>query len=244
MSNSNTTTRLCLDLPAEDAAQTDSIPKQLAFLSAHLDIACIKLPPEDSDIERNYTTKTRALITMLQEKGIAVIADLTTQGPVDQRKSFEKALEKTVRARLDGIHMGDDTELFARAREVLGEDAIIGCDCRASKHQAMLLGEAGADYIAPGSLSEGQEGPERETGSEDLICWWQQLFEVPCVAGPVADRARLEALLEIPADFVLLSPELWQQLYEDRDFLSMLAAHCPPLAAIDQGGSACAPDSL
>ena len=67
----------------------------------------------------------------------------------------------------------------------------------ANRHEAMLAGEADADYVW-------------FDGSNDLVTacalanWWQALFEVPAVAAGPSDRESLSALIETRAEFVAL----------------------------------------
>ena len=48
--------------------------------------------------------------------------------------------------------LGMDDMDITEARELLGPDMIIGATCKNSKHQAMIAGEAGADYVAFGAF--------------------------------------------------------------------------------------------
>jgi thiamine-phosphate pyrophosphorylase len=100
---------------------------------------------------------------------------------------------------MDGVHIRADAERLAEARRVLGADKSIGVSCGFSRHEAMLMAEGGADYVAFG-----------ETGAADLderaemIGWWSEVFEVPCVAwlrdGESFDEAR--DLVRAGADFL------------------------------------------
>ena len=109
-----------------------------------------------------------SIVELLQSRNIAaLIAD-------------DASLARQLRT--DGVHLTwskDQLERFAEAREILGARFIIGVDAGRSRDDAMTLGEAGADYIAFGP---GEAQP-------DLIAWWAEIFEVPCVAFDVADRA-------------------------------------------------------
>jgi thiamine-phosphate pyrophosphorylase len=98
---------------------------------------------------------------------------------------------------------------YGAAREVLGPRAIVGADAGRSRHDAMSLGEAGADYVGFGIPAHvGDRGTARER-QLDLVEWWSELFEVPCVALD-ADRDDLAALAGAGADFVALSADLAQ----------------------------------
>ena len=51
----------------------------------------------------------------------------------------------------DGVHVGQDDMSAAKARELLGEDAIIGVTAR-TVEQALAAQEAGADYLGSGAV--------------------------------------------------------------------------------------------
>jgi thiamine-phosphate pyrophosphorylase len=102
----------------------------------------------------------------------------------------------------DGVHLGAQSHgiaCYQDARGVLGAGAIIGADCSASRHAAMSLAEAGADYIAFGASPSGcAEARERR---DALVAWWAEIFEVPCVALDVATAPEAVALRAAGADF-------------------------------------------
>ena len=80
----------------------------------------------------------------------------------------------------DGVHLRAGEETLADARNLLGEQKSIGVSCVLSRHEAMLMAEGGADYIAFGEFSAlGDAGAEDVA---DMIEWWAEIFEVPCVA--------------------------------------------------------------
>ncbi len=234
MSVSLPTSRLYLTLPDIAPEQFERTGEQLDHLAACLDIACINLTLDHHwDTARAQPgADQKKLIIFLQQKNIAVLADLTATNGKSDRKSFEKALEQARIMSCDGIHMTADTELYDRARAVLGADAIIGAQCGSSRHLAMQLGEKGADYIAfgnePPQIQSGRAGELGDIPDQlELVSWWQELFELPCVADQIHERTQLENLLDINTDFIALDPVFWSDLAEDQDFLSWLATRCP-----------------
>jgi thiamine-phosphate pyrophosphorylase len=99
----------------------------------------------------------------------------------------------------DGVEV-TDRAAYDAARKRLGASAIVGADCGASRHFAMEMAEAGADYVG---LANGGEG-----GSE-LIAWWGELFEVPCVALDPVGPDGAGALAGLGADFVRPAEAMW-----------------------------------
>ena len=238
MSADTNVTRLYLTLPPFAPDQLEPVRELLDHAISSLDIACVNLTLDETGggpgLSKDQQDQ-KSLISNLQKKNIAVLADITSGHYADNRKSFEKALENARNIGCDGLHMNADAVLFERAREVLGSDPIIGVDCAGSRHAAMQLGELGADYVGFGSPHDAQdhdlnkqiiennaEQQEPETVLE-LVNWWQQLFEVPCVALNITDQFKIEDLLGIPADFIAI--EL--NLSDDTEFLTWLATKCP-----------------
>ena len=109
----------------------------------------------------------------------------------------------------DGVHLGQDDGDVRGAREALGREAQIGVTCHASRHLAMEAGEAGADYVAFGSFfpsgtKESEHRPELE-----ILRWWQQIFEIPCVAIGGITPANCGPLVIAGADFLAASSSVW-----------------------------------
>jgi thiamine-phosphate diphosphorylase len=51
----------------------------------------------------------------------------------------------------DGVHVGQDDMSASRAREILGQDAIVGVTAR-TVEQALAAEKAGADYLGSGAV--------------------------------------------------------------------------------------------
>ena len=117
------------------------------------------------------------------------------------------ALAKRLEA--NGVHLGQDDGDPRDARAALGREAQIGVTCHASRHLAMEAGEAGADYVAFGSFySSNTKNSEHRPGPE-LLSWWQQIFEIPCVAIGGITPANCVPLIAAGADFLAVSHAVW-----------------------------------
>ncbi|TIX50209.1 thiamine phosphate synthase [Alteraurantiacibacter aquimixticola] len=117
------------------------------------------------------------------------------------------ALAKRLKA--DGVHLGQQDGDPREVREELGHEIQIGVTCHDSRHLAMEAGEAGADYVAfgaffPSSTKETSHKPEPE-----LLTWWQDLFEIPCVAIGGITPENCGPLIEAGADFLAVSGAVW-----------------------------------
>jgi len=109
----------------------------------------------------------------------------------------------------DGAHVGQSDMGYHEARKTLGEDAIVGVTCNASKHLAMTAGEAGADYVAFGAFYETSTKEAKFGADLEILNWWSELFEIPCVAigGITTQNAR--PIIEAGADFLAVSGGVW-----------------------------------
>ena len=119
------------------------------------------------------------------------------------------ALAKRLKA--DGVHLGQDDGSPREAREELGRDAQIGVTCHASRHLAMEAGEAGADYVAFGAFfdSTTKDKGDAERPTLELLAWWAEIFEIPCVAIGGITPENCRPLIEAGADFLAVSGAVW-----------------------------------
>ncbi|MEW5962808.1 MAG: thiamine phosphate synthase [Pseudomonadota bacterium] len=131
----------------------------------------------------------RAALELAQKDGIAALIE------------DDDALARALGA--DGVHLtwsSDIEQRFRQARETVGGRAIVGVEAGSSRHDAMTLGEAGADYVAF-SIAAGDTEAAR-ADRLDLCAWWSEIFEVPCVAFDCADAEDARDLAEAGVDFL------------------------------------------
>lgn len=155
-----------------------------AALAAVFIPSVLLVPPAGQSFDQ---ATTRQLVELAQSKGAAALL-------LD-----EPDLARQLKA--DGIHLPDGKDLndrYQAARKTLGGGRIVGVQV-SSRHDAMVLGEAGADYIAFGRLSSAEEAREKQL---ELIAWWAELFEVPCVALGSSTVNEAVTLARSGADFV------------------------------------------
>jgi thiamine-phosphate pyrophosphorylase len=117
------------------------------------------------------------------------------------------ALAKRLRA--DGVHLGQGDGSAQEARQALGREAQIGVTCHASRHLAMEAGDAGADYVAFGSFFASQTKASEHRPEPELLTWWQELFEIPCVAIGGITPSNCAGLVAAGADFLAVSGAVW-----------------------------------
>ncbi|MBO9518945.1 MAG: thiamine phosphate synthase [Porphyrobacter sp.] len=109
----------------------------------------------------------------------------------------------------DGVHLGQGDGDVREARDVLGRDAQIGITCHASRHLAMEAGDAGADYVAFGAFYPSTTKATEDRPEPEILSWWQNLFEIPCVAIGGITPNNCTPLIEAGADFLAVSGAVW-----------------------------------
>jgi thiamine-phosphate pyrophosphorylase len=109
----------------------------------------------------------------------------------------------------DGVHLGQQDGKVKEARALLGREATIGVTCHDSGHLAMVAGEAGADYVAFGAFYPTATKIPPAMASPEILSWWAELFELPCVAIGGITPENAAPLVEAGADFIAVSSGVW-----------------------------------
>ena len=155
------------------------------------DIAAVLLRLEEAD-ERTLVNRIKTVAGPVQRRDVAVLIDGHP--------------EIVARAGADGAHL-TGIEALAAALPLLKPDRIAGCGGLRSRHDAMLAGEAAADYIMFGEPDRRGGRPPFEA-IEERLSWWAELFEPPCV-GYAAELDEVAALAQAGADFIALGDWIW-----------------------------------
>lgn len=162
------------------------------LLSAVLDAAPVATVIVEPDNGGSFAARhVQPLIVLAQKRGVATLL----AGDAD--------LARTLKA--DGAHIAWSPKCetaYRDAREALGSRFILGADAASSRDDAMTLGELGADYVAFGVQTEINEQDKARERRLDMVAWWAEIFEVPCVALDVASAEEAGALAAAGADFV------------------------------------------
>ncbi len=153
-------------------------------------VASVLIKPRAGD--KLGAGEVKPLVDLCHKADIAVVLDGDAQ------------LARTLRA--DGVQVraGDDSlAAYDEARDILGAGAIVGVDANGSRHLAMAAGEAGADYVAFGltEVDRGAMADDTAMARDDLLAWWAEIFEVPCVALDVATLEDAAAVAATGVDF-------------------------------------------
>ncbi len=136
-------TRPQIYLITPPALDLDLFPGQLAAVLDSTEVACVRLAlaSRDQDI---VARAADALREVTHARDVALV--------------IEGHLVLAERLGLDGVHLNDGARSVRQARKDLGDDAIVGAFCRASRHDGISAGEAGADYVAFGPVGASDLG--------------------------------------------------------------------------------------
>jgi thiamine-phosphate pyrophosphorylase len=164
------------------------------------DVACLQIrlksregvAPPDSHI----LSLGRHIVARAQDRGVAVL--------VNDRPDL------AVELGADGAHIGQGDMPYAQARKLVGPSGIVGVTCHDSRHFAMEAGEAGADYVAFGAFHPTDTKDASTRAESDLLTWWQDLMEVPCVAIGGITTVNARPLVQAGADFLAVSAGVWK----------------------------------
>ena len=109
----------------------------------------------------------------------------------------------------DGVHVGQLDASYEDARNLVGPDGIVGVTCHASRDFAMQAAEKGANYVAFGAFYTSGTKTPKYHADPDILTWWQEMMEIPCVAigGITVDNSPV--LIEAGADFLSVVAGVW-----------------------------------
>jgi thiamine-phosphate pyrophosphorylase len=158
------------------------------------DVACVQLrlkPADDDAIQR----AAEALLPVAQQRGVAFL--------MNDRPDLALATG------CDGVHVGQEDASYAEARRILGLGRIVGVTCHGSRHLAIEAAEAGADYVAFGAFFPSPSKPVKHHADADILRWWSELMEVPCVAIGGITPENCRPLVEAGADFLAVISAVW-----------------------------------
>lgn len=109
----------------------------------------------------------------------------------------------------DGAHVGAEDMPAAAARRVLGAGSTLGVSCYASRDLALRAGEDGADYVAFGSFFPSGTKQTGIRADVELLRWWSELMELPCVAIGGITAENCAPLVRAGADFLAVITAVW-----------------------------------
>src|SRR5439155_1863541 len=172
--------RLYLVTPQDAAGLADRLAEALA--AADIAAVLLRLPQGEEAVGADHA---KAIAPTVQNKGAALLLDGDA--------------ELLVRLGADCAHLGR-IEALAAALPTLKPAHIAGCGRLTTRHEAMIAGEAGADYVMFGEPDSTGRRPSFDAVTE-RVAWWAELFQIPCV-GFAAALEEIGPLASAGADFV------------------------------------------
>ena len=173
-------------------AGTGAVERVTAAMAV-ADIATLIIAPADGGVA-------------LDAAGVKPLVDLAQSNNVAALLADNAALACTLKA--DGVHLTwseDVAARYAEAREILGSRFIAGADAGHSRHTAMALGEANADYIAFGIPPHVEDRDAACEGRLEIVAWWAEIFQLPVVAFDVESVDDAAGLVRAGADFIAIT---------------------------------------
>ncbi len=159
------------------------------------DVAAVQLRLKQADDDA-WRRTIDALRPVAQSRGVAFL--------LNDRADLVRATG------CDGAHVGQTDMAAPEARKLLGRGLTLGVTCHDSRDLAMEAGEAGADYVAFGAFfpTTTKEAPTR--AEPELIAWWAELMELPCVAIGGINAENCASLVQAGASFLAVVGAVWQ----------------------------------
>lgn len=165
----------------------------LADVMDRFPVACLRIPGAGTEDELGRIADLAREIAHARD--VAVVID--------------DHVQLALRHGLDGVHLTGGARGVRFARKELGQDAIVGAFCAASRHDGMTAAEAGADYVSFGPCGPTALGQGATAGFE-LFQWWSEMIEAPVVAEGALTPALIGQLAPV-TDFIALGAEIWSE---------------------------------
>lgn len=153
------------------------------------DVASVIIPMGELS-ETQYRVHAIKLVSIIQAAGAAAILVGDTQ--------------VLGRHEADGLFIASGVNDLIEGLEKFSPKKIIGFGGIKDRHQAMVAGDIGPDFVFFGKLN-GDIKPEPHRKNIALAEWWSQLVSIPCVVMAGSDLQSVRVVAENRADFVALS---------------------------------------
>jgi thiamine-phosphate pyrophosphorylase len=160
-----------------------------ALAGADVAAVLLRLAPAS---ERDLINRAKTIARVAQARDVALLLD----GHPDI----------VAHSDADGAHLTGIGAL-SDAIGALQPDRIAGVGGLQTRHDAMLAGEAGADYVMFGEPDPDGNRPSFEAVVE-RVAWWAEVFQPPCV-GFAAGPDEVAPLAQAGAEFVALGDWIW-----------------------------------
>ena len=158
------------------------------------DVAAVQLRLKEAD-DDDLRRAVDALRPVVQARGVAFL--------LNDRPDL------AAQSGCDGVHVGQTDAPARDARKVLGPKLTLGVTCHGSRDLAMAAGEDGADYVAFGAFFPSMTKDETQVAEPEILAWWSELMELPCVAIGGITPANCAPLVQAGANFLAVVGAVW-----------------------------------
>ena len=110
----------------------------------------------------------------------------------------------------DGVHIGQEDAAYDEARALVGNDAIVGVTCHASRHLAIEAAEKGADYVAFGAFFDTATKQAKSSADPETLQWWNEIAMTPAVAIGGITPKNCAPLVAAGVDFLAVVSAVWE----------------------------------
>ena len=167
-----------------------ALARQLADALQAAEVAAVVLDMGTNDVSA-WRRTAEVLCPVTQERGAAfILRDNAT-------------LVREFGA--DGIHVTEGAAAIDAAMISFKPDLIVGAGDATTRHGAMVLGERQPDYVLLGRMEPEGDIP----ATFNLVEWWSEMFQIPCIALCTGDWSTVEDVVAAGADFVALRDLVW-----------------------------------
>ena len=158
------------------------------------DVACVQLRLKGVD-DAAIAAAAQELMPVCHKYGVAFI--------LNDRPDLAAQLG------CDGVHVGPDDIPYDEARRIVGPNATVGVTCKDSRHLAMEVADAGADYVAFGAFFPSATKDDTTPADLEVVEIWSQTTNVPCVAIGGITIENCEAVIKAGTDFIAVCSGIW-----------------------------------
>ncbi len=118
--------------------------------------------------------------------------------------------ELALQCSADGVHLGKQDGSISKARQLLGDQRIIGVSCYNQIERAQLASSEGADYLAFGRFFKSRTKPDAVQAHPDILRQ-ANIFELPIVAIGGISQDNAPGLINAGADMIAVIDAVFGQ---------------------------------
>jgi thiamine-phosphate pyrophosphorylase len=142
-----------------------------------------------------------------------ILQAIDTLAPITQARNIAFILndnpELAAQTACDGVHIGQKDKTYEQAREVVGNNAVVGVTCHDKRYLAIEAAEKGADYVAFGAFFPTNTKKTNSQPERNILEDWSTMTTVPCVAIGGITHKNCSPLIQAGADFLAVVSAIW-----------------------------------